>query len=266
MSIEKLKEAMVDMDFSGRPVCIHSSMRSFRPSIDANDLLDVFLNRGATVLVPTFSYDFETAPPIEDRPKRNGMVYPDDSTVTQRRRDFSTHSQEISLREMGQFTRAVLLHPQSQRGRHPLNSFSSVGPLAKELIDKQSPQDVYAPLDALINLNGLVLLMGVTYTSLTLLHLAEMRAGRRPFRRWAYVEGKLTNSSVGSCSAGFRKFEPLLDPIADMRVVCNSQWRTLPALEALMTATGAIHLDPPMTHCEDANCLRCPDAIAGGPL
>ena len=266
MSIEKLNESIIDMDFSGRPVCIHSSMRSFQPSIDANGLLDVFLNRGATVLVPTFSYDFETAPPIEDRPKRNGMVYQNKSTTIHRRRDFSASSQEISLSEMGQFTRAVLFHPQSQRGRHPLNSFSSVGPLSKELIDKQSPEDVYAPLDALINLNGLVLLMGVTYTALTLLHLAEMRAGRRPFRRWAYLDGELIDANVGSCSAGFRKFEPLLDPIADTRIVSGSRWRTLPALEALMTATGAIHLDPPMTHCEDANCLRCPDAIAGGPL
>lgn len=259
-----IAEAIKDLGLAGRVVCVHASMRSFEPRIDASELLECFLASDATVLVPTFTYEMSQPAPADDRPERNGMAYGHALPATDA--SFNTTANELSLADMGEFSRSVLERPERQRGRHPLNSFSAVGPLARELIASQSPDDVYAPLDALAANDGLAVLIGVTYTSLTLLHLAEARAGRRLFRRWAKLDGDLVGSSVGSCSAGFRKFEPVLDPIANPTRVCGSLWRILPAVETLMAATGVIHRDPPVTQCGNPECLRCRDAIAGGPL
>ena len=262
----EIGDAIRSLDVAGRPLCIHASMRSFTPRIDADALLGAFLDAGASVLVPTFTYEMSQPPPDDDRPERTGVAYAPYSDGVASDASFSTTDDVLSLADMGQFPRAVLAREGRIRGRHPLNSFTAVGPLAPDLIAGQTPDDVYAPLDSLGANDGIVLLIGVTYTSMTLIHLAETRAGRRLFRRWARLDGKLTASSVGSCSAGFRKFEPVLDPMAVKMTVCGSLWRALPSVEALMTATGVIHRDPPMTHCERDSCARCPDAIAGGPI
>ena len=56
-----------------RPVCIHSSLRSFG-GIDGGPrtIIDAFLTEGATIIVPTFSWQFSAIPPNDQRPQRNG--------------------------------------------------------------------------------------------------------------------------------------------------------------------------------------------------
>jgi aminoglycoside N3'-acetyltransferase len=86
---------------------------------------------------------------------------------------------------MGIIAATVVAWPHRARGNHPLCSFAAVGPLAEDITACQSPLDVYAPLEALTQRNGAVLLAGVGIEKMTLLHLAEKAAGRTLFRRWA---------------------------------------------------------------------------------
>jgi aminoglycoside N3'-acetyltransferase len=114
---------------------------------------------------------------------------------------------------------------------------------------------------------GFVLLIGVRLTSMTLLHLAEARAGREPFRRWANdPSGNVIEVQTGSCSAGFGAFEPALAPFAQETVVGASCWRAYSARETGAEAARAIETNPQITHCGDPSCELCRDAIAGGPL
>lgn len=69
--------------------------------------------------------------------------------------------------------------------RRPVGSFSALGPFARDLIEAEEERDVYGPLRALAAISGWVVPIGVSLTSMTLLHLAEVEAGRRPFMRWA---------------------------------------------------------------------------------
>jgi DNA polymerase III delta prime subunit len=48
--------------------------------------------------------------------------------------------------------------------------------------------------------------------------------------------------------------------------VGGSRWRAFPAQEAIAAAARAIRDDLMVTHCGRADCLRCNDAVAGGPL
>ena len=157
--------------------------------------------------------------------------------------------------------------PERARGDHPLCSFAAVGPGASRVFAGQTASDVYAPLRALAESDGYLVLLGVGLTSATLLHLAEECAGRTLFRRWARgPDGETRMVPVGGCSDGFDAFAPLLAPVKRETRVGASAWIAYPAAEMLSIAIRAIQRTPALTHCPDPACVRCSDAVAGGPL
>ena len=248
----------------GKPVAIHASMRSFRPRIDADALLDAVLDIDCTVLVPAFTYALEQPPPPDGVPDRNGMDVDSARAAPGHDRRYDARGDTLSLADMGALPQAVLRRAR-ERGEHPLNSFAAIGPLARELIGRQTLQNVYGPFDGLLEHDGLVVLAGVGCTSMTLVHFAEERAGRRLFQRWAKDRyGRLVACATGSCSVAFDRFEPVLEgPSVD---VSGSTWRILDANAATRAATDAILADASITACGRRSCLRCRDAVAGGPV
>jgi aminoglycoside 3-N-acetyltransferase len=173
---------------------------------------------------------------------------------------------EIDL-SMGAIPAAIVNWPERARGNHQLNSFAAVGPLARLLVQDQNATDVYAPLRALTEQDGAIILMGVGLERMTFLHYAEQVAGRVPFRRWANgPDGKPLSVAVGSCSEGFDHFAPLLAPFNQQFLVGESIWQVFPARQTLDVAVQAIRYYPSITRCDDDECERCIDAIRGGPL
>ena len=248
-------------------MCLHGSLRSHgHVEGGAEALVRAFLDEGCTVLVPAFSSGFEIAPPAHLRFERNGCDYEAATAREDSGRVYSAESSEVD-REMGAIPAAVLAAPGRVRGRHPLDSFAALGPRAAELVSGQDGSNVYAPLKALVGMGGFVLLLGVGLERLTLLHLAEEEAGRNLFRRWANdSEGRPSAVEVGGCSEGFGRLEPSLRGIMRKVKVGQSLWTLLPAGEAVSLAADAIRSEPSITHCGDAACERCRDAIAGGPI
>ena len=126
--------------------------------------------------------------------------------------------------------------------------------------------DVYAPLRILTARDGFLLLIGVGLDRMTMLHLAEERAGRTLFRRWANgPDGRPMEVEVGSCSNGFGNLDPILGRLARETTVGSSRWRAFPARPTVEAAVEAIRERPEITHCGRPDCLRCADAVAGGP-
>ena len=260
-----LSELIKKLGLRNRPVCIHSSMRSFEPRLRTTDLVSALLDSGCTLLVPTFSYFFEISAPDEDQPARNGMDYTRKPGASQRIYDQNQNA--LSVEDMGAFPAAVLARSDRERGNHPLNSFAAVGHLANELIAGQGWEDVYAPLRRLTELDGKLLLMGTDLTSLTFIHYAELLAGRELFIRWAWnVNHQPARARTGSCSKAFNQFAPALAPFSTERTVQNSLWQVFPAESSLEAIVRGITRDPGITHCGDRHCLRCQDAVAGGPF
>ncbi len=249
-----------------RPVCIHSSLRSFG-GIDGGPrtIIDAFLTEGATIIVPTFSWQFSAIPPNDQRPQRNGSNY----EFSERAPTTSVYATTSSVidDEMGALPAAALDYEERHRGSHPLCSFAAVGRMALDLVGAQQPANVWAPLESLALHGGAVLLMGVDFTKLTLVHLAEKRAGQRPFVRWALGScGEVISVEAGGCSLGFQSFDAVLSPLSTTTQVGRSPWTCLPAKESLEVLVRAIRDRPQITRCDDPKCERCPDAIAGGPV
>lgn len=266
VSTADLAKAIRHLGLSGRPVGVHCSLRSFG-HVDggAVAIVDAFLDEAATILVPSFSWSFRVVPPRGDRPARNGTTYefPDRPVAPE---PFVPESTAVDS-DMGALSSAVVSHPRRQRGAHPLCSFSALGPLAADLVSSQRPNAVWAPLECLVRENGAIVMMGVDLTRLSLVHLAEVKAGRRPFVRWALgPDHAAVRVDVGSCSEGFGSLAPALVEAAAVTQVGDSRWTMLPARESLSRITGMIEELPDVTRCDDGECDRCRDAIAGGPI
>ncbi len=260
-----LCELIEKLGLKNRPVCIHSSMRSFDPRLSTTDLISAFLDSGCTLLVPTFSYFFEINAPAQDQPARNGMDY--SRRLESSERIYDQNQNALSVEDMGTFSAAVLDCSGRVRGNHPLNSFTALGHLANELISGQGWEDVYAPLRSLAELGGKLLLMGTDLTSLTFIHYAEMLAGRDLFIRWAWdANHQSARARTGSCSRAFNQLAPALAPFSIELPFQNSLWQVFPTESSLGALKGSIARDPEITHCADNRCLRCQDAVAGGPV
>jgi aminoglycoside N3'-acetyltransferase len=269
VTISAIGAAIQGLGLSGRPLCVHASLRSFG-WIDggAQAIVDGLLAEGCTVLVPTFSWDAFIVDPLpHQQPSRNGALYvarPGERAGTHR--SFRTDTMELDRADMGALPAAVLAIPGRVRGDHPLCSFSAVGPLARSLVDRQAPLRVTGPLEALVEADGAVVLMGVGVDAMTLLHLAEERAGRNLFRRWANDgAGRPMEVAVGGCSQGFPRLTPILEPCSRDLEVGQSRWRAYDARRTLDAAAAAMRRQPTITRCDKPSC-RCDDAILGGPL
>jgi aminoglycoside N3'-acetyltransferase len=269
VAIEDIREAVRGLGLSNRPVCIHASLRSFgRVKGGPLTVVEGFLAEGCTVVVPTFSYDLAVPPPQGMRLPRNGYDYDAvEEPAPGSSRIYTPQSTAFSREHMGAIPAAVLAMPRHARGNHPLNSFAAVGPLARDLISTQEPMHVYGPLEALAETDGAVVMMSVGLNRMTLLHLAEQMAGRTLFRRWANgPDGQPMEVEAGSCSEGFVNLEPILSPIMMERKVGKSVWKIYPVKELLAIAAREIQANPVLTHCSNERCLRCRDAVMGGPI
>lgn len=255
---------MRELGLDGTPVSVHASMRSFgRLEAGAETVIDGLLEAGCTVLVPAFSHQFEVAPPPDDRPERNAIDYSQPKEYLGAGRRYTADAPVEPW--LGAVPAHLITRPDAVRGGSPVGSFAAVGPVARDLIVDDC-SDVFGSLRALGRLGGWVLLMGVGLNRMTLLHLAEVEAGRRPFIRWVNgTDDEPVRIGAGECSEGFPNFEPLFAELVRVGSVGDSAWRAYPAARTIEVAAAAIHSNPEITHC-GRDCLDCRDAIAGGPI
>ncbi len=266
--IAEIRDALKELNLTGRPLCVHSSLRSFGGvEGGASAIIEGLRAEGCTSLVPTFSYEFLVPPPPEQRPSRNGWTYGSEAGLSKGAGLVYIPDSEQIDRDMGALAAAVVTRPGRCRGDHALNSFAAVGPLAHRLISEQRPLDVYGPLKELAVADGFVVLMGAGPQRMTLIHLAEAMAGRRLFRRWANgPDGRPMMYEAGGCSEGFGNLEPILSLHAATARVGQSRWRAFPARSTLAALAEEIRSRPEVTRCGDPSCERCEDAVRGGPI
>ena len=268
VTLEDIRQSAKAVGLSGRALGVHSSLRSFGwVKGGAQTVIDGLLLEGCTIVVPTFT-DFVRPAPNGRAPARNGFDYESSIECVAGNQDcvYSTDTNAVS-KSMGVIPKKILQMASRDRGEHPLCSFAGVGPRSSQLIRGQKPFDVFAPLEVVAAADGFYVLMGVGLNRMTAIHLAERNAGRNLFRRWANgPAGTVIKTQVGGCSRGFESLAPAVAPLEAKTGVGRSQWRIYPARTFLEAAASAIRSDPASTHCGSTDCLRCNDAVQGGPI
>jgi aminoglycoside 3-N-acetyltransferase len=267
----ELVDAIEELGVAGAAVMVHASLRSFGAWVayGADGIIDALLSSGCTVLVPSFvASHFGVVPPPHMRLTRNGCDYSSIPTVASAG-PTAVFTPDCGLIDasMGVLPARLLARAQTRRGHHPLEPFAALGPKSEQLIINQDATDVYAPIRALIELDSWVLLIGVGLNRMTALHLAEQRAGRRLFIRWARnADGRVIMVETGSCSEGFGRLASILEPYVLQTTVRAATLAAYPSRQAVGAVAEAIAADQRLTWCASDSCIRCRDSTAGGPV
>jgi aminoglycoside 3-N-acetyltransferase len=128
------------------------------------------------------------------------------------------------------------------RSLHPLLSYLALDPYAQQLILAQRLDWPLGPLEALAEWESDVLLLGVSHTSNTAIHLAEQRLRRSCFYRYAKVAERVWMElpNIPGHSHRFDEIEPDLRAVTQEVVIGACRTRLIPIREVLSTASRLI--------------------------
>lgn len=208
----------------------------------------------ALVVMPTFTYQSMIRPRLG--PPDNGLTYGDFLTENAEAEMFQPNLPAHS--EMGLVAESLRRSPGAVRSAHPVLSFAALGENAAAAMATQALTDPFGPIAYLEQQAGEVLLLGVTHTVNTSVHLAEQRAGRKTFTRWA-----LTPRGVAECprwpgdSAGFDALGPQVKAITRSVQIGAAHVQRLPLVELLQIAENVLRTDPLALLCAYPTCERC---------
>ncbi len=236
-----------------RPVIVHASLRSFgEVRGGAETLLGALLQLHPRLMAPAHTYLTMIIP--EDGPDHNGMIYGNGADLN-RMAEFYKPDMPCD-RLMGAFPETLRRHPMARRSYHPILSFTGIG--VENELRLQTLDDPLAPIGALVEQDGWVLLLGVDHTVNTSIHLAEKLAGRRQFTRWALTgKGVIECKGFPGCSLGFEQIAPAVESFTHTAVVGAATVRAVPLHPLVKTVVKMIREDAEALLCEDPACERC---------
>lgn len=261
-----------ELGLEGRCVEVHSSLSSFG-QVDGGEhtVIEALEKVCSTIAVPTYSEVGRSAPPDDDRPLRNGCDYsyfdrigssePADSF------DAETFSPSSPIdKEMGAIPAEVLRRENARRSKHPSVSWAALGPQAEAVTQDHLPNDPNLPLKRMSEMNGAVLLLGVSLNRCSAVHLAEEISGRRPFIRWTkHSDGVVRRMRECGCSDGFGRLDPHVRDLCRSARIGKCDALAFPITEFVKRCSEQIQANPEITACEK-RCERCVDALTGGPV
>jgi len=243
---------------------VHSSLSAFGwVEGGAEAVVDALVAVFSTVMVPSFTYEaFAPVPKgvfIERNGLERGSRLPDEGRLT-------FHGDMPVSREIGIIPETLRRRTGAVRSSHPTESFAAIGHGTRELVATQTIDDPLAPIRALTDAGGWILMVGADLAGCTPIHLAESVAGRRLFIRWSMArDGTVFPVRVSGCSRGFGALEPVVAPIAREAKIGNARVRAYPAGEFVRLVANAIRRNGEITMCA-SRCARCVDVVAGGPI
>ncbi|HNT55006.1 MAG TPA: AAC(3) family N-acetyltransferase [Anaerolineaceae bacterium] len=235
------------------PVIVHASLSAFGSVHGgAETLLGALVTAFPLIMAPTFTYKTMLIP--EAGPADNGLDYGSGRDVN-RMAEFY-HPDMPADKLMGSLPEALRLRTAAQRSNHPILSFSGIG--VPELLKAQTLEEPLAPIRALAELDGWVLLLGVNHTVNTSIHEAERQAGRRQFVRWALtLQGVRECPGFPGCSLGFEKAAPELMEITHTVALGDTRVQALPLQPMIEIIVRLLHENPLALLCDLPDCDRC---------
>ncbi len=237
------------------PVIVHASLSSFGeveggPQAAVNALMEAF----TTIIVPTFTYQTMVTP--LNGPARNGISYGSGADLNRMAEFFTPDMPADAL--MGIIAETLRRQAGASRSSHPILSFAGIQ--ADNLLKTQTLQDPLAPLNALHEADGWVVLLGVNHTVNTSIHYAEKLAGRHPFVRWALTPGGVVECpAFPGDSSGFEAIAPDLESVTRRVRVGPALIQAVPSRALFKTVISRIRKDPLALLCRQEDCQRCND-------
>jgi aminoglycoside 3-N-acetyltransferase len=271
----EIKTAFESLGLNDAPVIAHASYKSFGDVEGGVPMVvQAFVDSFAAVIMPTHTYKTMIVPLAG--PENNALDYGAPDPFNPNPEFFTPHMPADVL--MGILPETLRQRPGAKRSSHPILSFA--GFRADDMLATQTLNEPLAPIQALAEQNGWVVLAGVDHTVNTSMHLAEKLAGRRQFIRWALVRDVLTRPALlkiarrnfastvvderivacpgfPGCSAGFQAIARDVQPFTKRAQAGNSAIQAVPLAALFHAVISKINQDPKALLCFDPTCARC---------
>jgi aminoglycoside 3-N-acetyltransferase len=231
-------------------VIVHASLSSFGlVEGGATSVCRALVQVCGTVVVPASSWDLTgiPAPPGLKRPHNAVSIATSWQEFDQALANAVPYSPDLPIdQELGRIPETMRRAYRHARSPHPLVSFLAVGERADQVIGAQTLGQPLGPIAALEELGGKVVLLGVTHTSNTAIHLAEQRLGRSCFWRYAKAaEGVwMELPNIPGDSQAFDEIEPLVSDVTREVHIGACRARSVGVTDVLSAATRLIDTDP----------------------
>jgi aminoglycoside 3-N-acetyltransferase len=237
------------------PVIAHASLSAFG-TVDGGEqtVVEALLRTFETVIMPGFTYATMVTPEVG--PPDNGLAYGTRQYSNYQARFFTPDLPTDGL--MGRVPEALRLRPGAGRSCHPILSF--VGMHAGPILGVQTLAEPLAPIGALVQSGGWVLLLGVNHTVNTSVHYAERLAGRPAFVRWALThQGVVECPHFPGCSDGFAALAPRLASATRRTAIGRGLVQAVPLAAVMRAVQDCLAQDPLALLCNRYYCERCHD-------
>jgi aminoglycoside 3-N-acetyltransferase len=250
----ELEKAFKELGLTRRlPVIIHVSQDNFdhiRGGIES--LLGALSANTFTILTPAFTYRAMVIP--EDGSPDNGLTY-----GTGRQANDMVEAFHIDMppdETLGIFPNIFNRMAGVARSTHPILSFYGIH--AQEYLSAQSIQDPLGPIQALLDSDGLVVLVNVDHTANSSIHLGERMANRRTFIRWALTHERVVECpNFPGCSSGFGNITKSVEQDCGTVSLPGLEIKAISLRDLVMTTSNLITTDRNALLCQRSDCERC---------
>lgn len=251
--IGELRSAFESLNLARTPIIVHAALRPFGPipggaETVLKSMFDVF----DSIIMPTFTYNTMVTPQVG--PPNNGISYGRDQDNNKRAETFRPDMPPDKM--MGILPRMLLEQESVRRTSHPILSFGGYN--ADDILLTQTLYDPFAPIGALAERGGWVVLINVDHTVNTSIHYAERLAGRRTFIRWALLESRAVECpNFPGDSSGFQAIEEHVRAGTRRVDLSDGFIQALPVAGLVNVVQRLIKKQPLALLCERLDCERC---------
>jgi aminoglycoside 3-N-acetyltransferase len=139
---------------------------------------------------------------------------------------------------------------------HPIQSFAGIH--ADAILNSQTLFDPLAPIGALADQDGWVLLLGVDHRVNTSIHYAEKLAGRMQFIRWALLPDRVVECpGFPGDSEGFEAIAPAVEKFTRRVEIGNALVQAVHLRSLIRVVADQLKENPFALLCQRQDCERC---------
>lgn len=253
MDYDELKSAFQELSLADRPVIAHASLKPFGYiQYGADGVLQALTETVKSLIMPTFTYKTMVTPEVG--PPNNGILYGGDEYYNREAQPFSLDMPADSM--MGILPETLRNHPFAKRTSHPILSFAGLG--SDLILGTQTLYEPFAPIAALAEERGWVVLINVDHTVNTSIHYAEKLAGRRRFIRWALLGNRVVECpNFPGDSSGFNAITEYIRPDTRRVNLGNAFIQAVPLKRLFEAVQELIKMNPLALLCHQPDCERC---------
>jgi len=260
LGYDELKHSFTELGLINRPVIVHSSLKKFgRIHGGPRAVVQAMVSSFKSVVVPTFTYKTTITPEVG--PPNNGITYGGSKDSNKMAERFFPQMPPDTM--MGRVPYNLIYEKGATRTSHPILSFAGIR--AEEYLGTQTLFDPLAPIGALADSGGWVVLVNVDHSVNTSIHYGEKLAGRKQFIRWALMADRVVECpGYPGDSTGFNAIEKYIEPYSRRLEMDNDAFiQSVPLKQLLDITVELIKKDPLALLCQRPDCERC-NAVRNG--